>query len=150
MLETADQRLGTRREVSSLVLPLAVAIFKANRTVSGPLQFMFLAHVYGVHLSTGQIVGYLVATFMLSFSTIGVPSGGSTMKTIPLYAAAGIPLDGYLLTEAADTVPDIFKTLVNVTGNLTATTVVDRLSDRPAPAMVVRPEPTAEEIPAGV
>jgi Na+/H+-dicarboxylate symporter len=150
MLETADTRLGTRREVSSLVLPLAVAVFKANRTLTAPLQFLFLAHVYGIHLSTGQIATFLVATFMLSFSTIGIPSGGSTMRTIPLYAAAGIPLDGYLLTEAVDAVPDIFKTLMNVTGNLTASSIVNRFSYRPAPALAAMPERTGEEIPAGV
>jgi Na+/H+-dicarboxylate symporter len=150
MLETAESRLGTRREVSSLVLPVAVAVFKANRTISAPLQFLFLAHVYGIELSAGQIATYLIATFMLSFSTIGIPSGGSAMRTIPLYAAVGIPLDGYLLTEAVDAIPDIFKTLVNVTGNLTVATVVNRFTERPAAAIVALPEPTAEELPAGV
>ena len=132
MMEAARNGLGARPEVSSLVLPLAVSSFKANRTISAPFQFLFLAHVYAIDLSAPQIATFTVVALLLSFSTLGIPSGGSMMRSAPLYMAAGIPLEGYLLVEAAEVIPDIFKTLLNVTGNMTAVTIVDRWSHRPA------------------
>lgn len=149
MMDAARNRLGTRPEVSSLVLPLAVSSFKVNRTISAPFQFLFLAHVYGIDLSAPQIATFAVAALVLSFSTLGIPSGGSMMRSAPLYIAAGMPLEGYLLIEAAEVIPDIFKTLLNVTGNMTAMTLVNRWTHR-AGAVASRPEPAIEGAAAGV
>jgi Na+/H+-dicarboxylate symporter len=126
LLEAAEQRLRLRPEVAKLVMPLAVSTFKLNRTTTMLVQFLFLAHVCGVTLSTVQIAGFMVTTLVLSYSTLGIPSGGSMMRSAPLFVAAGIPIEAYLLTEAVEVVPDLFKTVVNVTGNLTAATIVNR------------------------
>lgn len=150
MIESAQTRLRLHPEISSLVLPLAVATFKVNRTISAPLQFLFLAHVYAIDLSFGQIATFTAASFILSFSTIGIPSGGGAMRGMPLYLAAGIPVEGYLITEAVDAIPDIFKTLTNVTGNLTAAMIVERLSFRSEPRISAIAEPAIDGVAAGV
>jgi Na+/H+-dicarboxylate symporter len=128
LLDGAQARLGLRPEVASLVMPLAVSTFKTNRSISSTMQFVFLAYVSGVALTPGDLATFMAVAVLLSFSTVGIPSGGSQMRTLPLYIAAGIPAQAYLLTEAADTIPDIFKTLLNVTGNMTAAAVVNRFS----------------------
>jgi Na+/H+-dicarboxylate symporter len=51
------------------------------------------------------------------------------MRAAPFYVAAGVPIEGYLLTEAVETIPDIFKTLVNVTGDMTAAAIVNRFTN---------------------
>ena len=128
---------------------MAVSTFKVNKAISSPLQFLFLAHVYGIELSVAQLVTFTVLAIVLSFTTLGIPSGGSLMRSAPLYVAAGIPIQGYLLTEAADSIPDILKTLVNVTGNMTAAAIVNRATASPAAQPAAVPEP-AGEIAAGV
>jgi len=126
LIENARTRLGLRDDVVSLVMPLAVSTFKTNRPITGPLQFIFLAYVAGVDLSASQIIVFATATILLSYSSVGIPSGGSEMRTLPLFVAAGIPVQAYVLTEAVDTIPDIFKTLLNVTGDMTAAAIVNR------------------------
>ena len=149
LLDRARSALGLRPEVTTVVMPLAVSTFKVNKAISSPLQFLFLAHVYGVELSTVQVLTFTAIAVLLSFTTLGIPSGGSLMRSAPLYVAAGIPIQGYLLTEAADSIPDIFKTLVNVTGNMTAAAIVNRATASPASQSAALPEP-AGEIAAGV
>jgi Na+/H+-dicarboxylate symporter len=126
LLERGRDHLGLRGEVTSVVMPLAVSTFKINRAITSPLQFLFLAHVYSVDLSMVQILTFTALAILLSFTTVGIPSGGSLMRSAPLYVAAGIPIQGYLLIEAAEAIPDIFKTLLNVTGNMTAAAIVNR------------------------
>ena len=149
LLDRARTCLGLRAEVSTVVMPLAVSTFKVNKAISSPLQFLFLAHVYGIELSIVQLVTFTALAIVLSFTTLGIPSGGSLMRSAPLYIAAGIPIQGYLLTEAADSIPDIFKTLVNVTGNMTAAAIVNRVTASPESQAAAVPDPIGE-IAAGV
>ena len=150
LLERGREHLGLRPEVSSVVMPLAVSTFKINRAISSPLQFLFLAHVFGVELSIVQVLTFTAMSILLSFTTLGIPSGGSLMRSAPLYVAAGIPIQGYLLVEAAESIPDIFKTLLNVTGNMSAASIVNRVtaSSAPVPARVAEASPG--EFAAGV
>lgn len=64
---------------------------------------------------------------ILSFAAAGIPSGGFGFSTLPAFLAIGVPMEGVLLLAAVDVIPDIFKTLLNVTGDMTATTIVARL-----------------------
>jgi Na+/H+-dicarboxylate symporter len=63
---------------------------------------------------------------ILSFSTVGLPGGASAFKTAPAYLAAGIPIEALVITEAAETIPDLFKTLLNVTANMSVAVLLSR------------------------
>jgi Na+/H+-dicarboxylate symporter len=143
LLDGAEQRLRLRSDVSQFVMPLAVTAFKLNRPITASIQFLFLAHVYGIPLSTGQLVTFVAASILLSITTLGIPSGGSRMRSAPLYLAAGIPIEGYLFVEAVEVIPDYFKTLLNVTGNMTAASIVNRLGDPSSPPAVQPVSPDA-------
>jgi Na+/H+-dicarboxylate symporter len=41
-----------------------------------------------------------------------------------LFVAAGIPIQGPLVLDALDAIPDLFKTLLNVTADLSAATIL--------------------------
>lgn len=138
LMEGADKRLGVPTEVGSFVLPLAVSAFKVNRTISSPLKLLFLAHVYGITLDPGTVALFIPTVMLLSFSSPGIPSGGFLVTT-PFYLAAGIPLQGIVLLKAVDAVPDIFKTLVNVTADMSVATVVARLVGMPVAAPAPSP-----------
>jgi proton glutamate symport protein len=118
-------RLGLPPPVAGFVLPLSVSSFKLTRAVSTPLNFIFLAHVYGIRLAPATVAGFVLASLLLSFTTLGVPSGGKSV-TLPLYLAAGIPLEGYVLLGGLDAIPDIFKTMLHVSEGMAVTAVVSR------------------------
>ncbi len=132
-----QQHLGLPASATGFVLPLAVASFKLNMMISGPVKLLFLAHVFQRPLGIPQLAAFLVTELILSFSTAGVPSLG-TVRSLPAYLAAGIPLEAVLMLNAVDTIPDMFKTLTNVTADMSAATILSRRerSRAKAPALV--------------
>ena len=123
MLDSASERLQISSYVSGLVLPLSVSTFKINMMISAPLRFLFLLYLYGIAIDPWLLLTYLLTTALLSFGTPGLPSGSGGFRTLPLYLAAGIPMEGFLLIVAIDAIPDVFKTLINVTEDMSVTTI---------------------------
>ena len=136
MLEGARTHLRLPPSATSFVLPLTVSLFKVNRTISSTSKLLFLAYVYGVPLSAGTIATFIATVVVMSFSSAGLPGGGSAFKTLPAYVAAGLPIEGIVIAEAVETIPDIFKTVLNVTGDMSAATLLSRGSRVPAVAGV--------------
>jgi len=126
LVEGGRTHLRLPESGTSFVLPLTVSLFKVNRTISACSKLLFLAYVYGVPLTSGKVVAFVAVVVALSFSSVGVPNGGSAFKTLPAYLAAGLPIEGIILAEAVETIPDIFKTLLNVTGDMSAATLLSR------------------------
>ncbi|MDW7759768.1 MAG: cation:dicarboxylase symporter family transporter [Acidobacteriota bacterium] len=124
LLEGAE-KLNLPKPAAGFVLPLSVSTFKLTRAVSSPLKLIFLAHVYGIDLSPATIAGFVATSLFLSFSTPGIPSGG-TYTILPLYLAAGIPMEGIVLLKGVDAIPDIFKTILHVSEGMAVTSIVSR------------------------
>jgi proton glutamate symport protein len=131
LVRGGQKHLALPTPVTGLVLPLSVSVFKLNLPVSGIVELLFLGHIFHVDLGPGQVAAFFLTQLVLSFSTAGIPSLG-TIRSIPAYAAAGIPLEAVLMLNAVETVPDIFKTLLNVTGDMSAATILSRRDRRSA------------------
>ena len=126
LVEGARDHLALPASATGFVLPLSVSAFKVNRTMSSTVKLLFLAHVFHVHLGPAELATFLVTVIVLSFSNVGIPGGGATLMTLPAYLAAGVPLAGVVILEAAMTSPDFFRTLLNVTGDMSAATILSR------------------------
>ena len=61
---------------------------------------------------------------------MGLPSGLLAIPTLPAYMAAGIPIEGVVILEAVDAIPDVFKTVLNVTADMSAATILSRSERR--------------------
>lgn len=135
MLDAADNRLGIRREVSGFILPLMVSTFKLNSAISQTFEFMFLTVVYGLDSTPGLLLAYTVTTLILAFASAGIPSG-SKLLSWPILLAAGVPVEALVVLKVIDVIPDIFKTLLNVTADMSVTVVVQRFAGLPVAAPV--------------
>ena len=124
MVASAEDTLGLRRGVTSFALPLAVSTFRLNQPISWQAMALFAAALYGVRLGPADIATLAAASVLMSFSVPGIPSG-SLFVIAPFLAAVGIPPEAVGVLIALDLVPDVFKTLLNVTAHLTAVTVLD-------------------------
>jgi len=134
LIEGGRRHLRLPDSATGFVLPLSVGVFKLNRTVSGPLKLLFLAHVYGIRLEVPQLAAFLAMQVALSFSTAGIPSMG-TVRSIPAYVALGIHVEGIVILDAMEAIPDVFKTLVNVTGDMSVATILSRPERKPLSAV---------------
>jgi Na+/H+-dicarboxylate symporter len=136
MLTSAEEALALPRATTSFALPLAVSVFRLNQAVSWLAMALFAAKLYGVTLGVPEIATLAVTSVLMSFSVPGIPSG-SLFVVAPFFAGVGIPPESVGVLIAVDLVPDVFKTLLNVTGHLGAVTMLGR----EAAASVVTPLP---------
>lgn len=125
MLDSAERTLELPRQTTTFVLPLAVSILRANVAVVWIVGALFIGKLYGVELGTSAIVTISLASVVMSFSVPGIPSG-SLFILAPFFPGIGLPVEGVGILIALDTVPDIFKTGLNVTAHLTSATVLGR------------------------
>jgi Na+/H+-dicarboxylate symporter len=125
MIAAARQALNLPATASGFVLPLAVSIFRLNVPIAWVLGFIFLGKLYGVDMSTATLATVVVTATLISFSVPGLPSA-SLFLLSPVLAEHGLPVEGVGILIAVDAIPDMFKTLANVTAHLTSASIVAR------------------------
>jgi Na+/H+-dicarboxylate symporter len=140
MMERAATRLGLPAEVSSFFLPLAASVFRAGAGVGITFGVLFVARLYNVHLAPAQLAAVIITVVLTSFSIPGIPAG-SILVMVPVMMAAGIPVAGIGILLGVDTIPDMFRTTLNVTGQMSAATIVAHGSRVPAVVPGPSPEP---------
>jgi Na+/H+-dicarboxylate symporter len=111
--------------VTGFVLPLAVSTFKFAGPVSWTVGALFIGRFYGIPLGIPELLTVAFAAVFLAFAAPGVPRGAFLMLT-PLFLAIGLPAEGIGILIAADALPDLFATVLNVTGDLVAAVLVAR------------------------
>jgi Na+/H+-dicarboxylate symporter len=124
-LVEGSARIGIPSSVAGFSLPLAVSTFKVSTPISWGVGSLFLARLYGISLSPWTVIGMSLAAVAASFSIPGVPQGAILMMA-PFLTTFGIPAEGVALLIAADTIPDLFATMTNVTADMVAATIVAR------------------------
>jgi len=122
------ERLQLPKTVSAFFLPLAVATFRLGAIPAMLVGAMFVARLYGVEVPAPQILGIVLTSILLSFSVPGIP-GGSILVMAPILASAGIPAAGIGVLLALDTIPDMFRTMTNVSADFTAAALLSRFRD---------------------
>ena len=133
MLEVAQRRLGYSPQVTALVLPMAVSLFR----ITSPVQYVsaaaFIAWAYGIDLSAAQLATGAALAVIISCGSVGLPGQVSYMATnLPVTQAMGLPTAPLGLLLAVDTIPDVFATVGNVTADLTAASIVSRQAGKDA------------------
>ena len=129
MLESARERLGLPRAVAALVLPMAVTLFRITSPVQYIVAAASVAWAYGIDLTALQLSTGAALAVVISLGSVGLPGQVSFMATVmPVTQSMGLPVEPLGLLLAVDTIPDVFATTGNVTGNLTATTIVAHYS----------------------
>jgi Na+/H+-dicarboxylate symporters len=130
MLDSARNRLGYPASLTSLVLPMAVSLFR----VTSPAQYIavasFIAWLYGVDLSFSQYAAAVLLAAAISMGSTGLPGQANFMtNNLPIVQSLGLPIEPIGVLLAVDTIPDMFCTIGNTTGDMTATAIVARRTD---------------------
>ena len=125
LLDAARDRLGLRESVTSFLLPLAVALFRCGAVIGQTVGAIFVARLYGIQLGPMQLVTIGVTGVVTTLSVPGIP-GGSIILMVPVLLSVGLPPAGVGLLLGVDTIPDMFRTTANVTGDMTVAAILGR------------------------
>lgn len=126
----ASGPLGVDKTNAGVVLPLAVSLFRAASAAANVAVAVYLAHVHGVELGVGSLLLGAMVAAVVSVAAVGLPAQVSFFAVIaPVCLAMGVPVTLLPLLLAIETLPDIFRTLGNVTADLAVTRIVGRRRD---------------------
>ena len=134
--------IGLSAAATDFVLPLSVSLFRIGTVMANPIKLLFLAHVYGVALRPETIGMFVLTEVAFSLSAAGIPNSGaagSGFRMLPVFIASGIPAEGVVMLDAVETIPDIFETMANVTGQMSVATILTRRAPRLVPEPVAPP-----------
>ena len=126
MLDSA-KRLGVRDATADFVLPLAVAIFRATSPAMNMAVAIYVAHLAGVELTPVTLLAGIAVALVISIGSVSLPGSISFVVSIgPIALAMGVPVEPLALLVAVEMLPDIMRTLANVTMNVAVTANVDK------------------------
>ena len=117
MVKGATDVLHLPATATGFVLPLCASVFKLTSAIYWVVGALFVAKLYGIELPFSSVALVAASSVVLNFSTPGIPSGGMLLQ-VPLYTSIGLPVEGIGIMIALDTLPDMFKTLLNVTADM--------------------------------
>jgi proton glutamate symport protein len=128
MLASAE-RLGVPVAASGVVLPLAVAIFRVTGPAMNLAVVLYVAHWFGVPLGPGQYAAGIAAAAITTMGAVSLPGQVSFITSIaPIAIVVGVPIEPLALLIAVETIPDLFRTVGNVTMNVAVTATVSERS----------------------
>jgi Na+/H+-dicarboxylate symporter len=128
MLATS-RLLGIRERVADITLPMAVALFRATGPAMNVGVALYVAHWLGVEPSLTQVIAATAVASVISYGAVSLPGEVTFISSIaPIAMALGVPIAPLALLVAVEMIPDIIRTLGNVTLDVSVTTAVNRSS----------------------
>ena len=124
-MDRVQNHLNVEKEVSSFVLPIGATINMDGTAVYQAVAAVFIAQTFGLDLSFTAQLGIISTATLASIGAAAVPSAGIIVLVIVL-AQAGIPEAGLALIFAVDRPLDMCRTVVNITGDATVSTIVSK------------------------
>lgn len=122
-MKQVEEELGVSEEVSSFVLPLGATINMDGTCLYQGVAAVFIAQALGLDLSISQQLMIVLTATLASIGSAGVPGAGLIMLIIVL-ESIDVPAAGLALILAPDRILDMFRTVVNVTGDAMVCSVV--------------------------
>ena len=132
-MKTADNELNISSNISDFVIPVGASINMDGTALFQCVSAVFLAQAYGIDLSLIEIVLLSVTIVAASIGTPAIPGGGVIILASVL-ESAGIPTGGLIVIIGIDRILGMFRTAVNVTGDLTACVLFQKWFGPPVPS----------------
>ncbi len=122
-MECVEDNLGVSRKISSFVLPVGATINMDGTSMYQAIAVVFLAQLHMVDLTLGQQLTIVLTATLASIGSAAVPSAGLVMMIIVLNSV-GLNPAWVAIIFPVDRILDMFRTVVNVTGDATVSTLI--------------------------
>lgn len=122
-LDVATTRLGLPPDIARFTLTIGATANQNGTALFEGVTVLFLAQVYGLHLSVMDQIRVMVMSVVAGIGTAGVP-GGSLPMVLVVAQSVGVPAEGLGLILGVDRLLDMCRTAVNVSGDLVIAALV--------------------------
>lgn len=142
----ASQQLGASAGTSGIVLPIAVAVFRATSPAMNLAVALYIAHLTGMEITPAQLAAGIATAAITTMGSVSLPGTISFIaSTAPVAIAMGVPLPALGLLIAVETVPDLVRTVGNATMDVAVTATIAKRSGEDSAAgetdaMLAEPE----------
>jgi proton glutamate symport protein len=124
MLE-ASEELGARPAQAGITLPIAVAIFRATSPAMNLAVALYVAHWLGIEIGPAALAAGVCTAAITTMGSVSLPGTISFIASVaPVAMAMGVPIEALGLLVAVETIPDLFRTVGNVTADTAVTMTV--------------------------
>jgi DAACS family dicarboxylate/amino acid:cation (Na+ or H+) symporter len=124
-MRVTEEELGVPRPITGFVLPLGATANMHGTALFEGVTVIFLAQVFGVHLSLASQLVVIVMAVIAAIGTAGVP-GGSIPLLVMVLETVGVPGQGVALILGVDRLLDMSRTTLNVMGDVATALCVAR------------------------
>ena len=124
-LKTAEEKLKLSPSVSNFIIPVGATINMDGTALFQCVTTIFIAQVYGMDMGLLAIALVMITIVAASIGTPSIPGGGVIILASVLQDA-GIPVEGLMIIIGIDRILGMFRTAINVTGDITAAIVFDK------------------------
>ncbi|MAP06196.1 MAG: dicarboxylate/amino acid:cation symporter [Formosa sp.] len=132
-MERVEEHVGVDKEVSSFVLPVGATINMDGTSLYQAVAAVFIAQALNFDLTFADQLMIVLTALLASIGSAAVPGAGMVMLVIVL-ESVGFPADklaiGLALIFAVDRPLDMCRTVINVTGDATVSTLIAKLEDK--------------------
>ena len=122
-LKTVTEDIGVDPKIASFTIPLGATVNMDGTAIMQGVATVFIANAYNIDLSTLDYLMVILTATLASVGTAGVPGVGLIMLAMVL-SQVGLPTEGIALILGVDRILDMLRTVVNVTGDSTVSTIV--------------------------
>lgn len=124
----AAANLGVRETSADVTLPLAVALFRATGPAMNLAVAIYVAYLSGVEVTPVTLAIGVAVAATTTLGAVSLPGSISFISSCaPIAIAMGVPLEPLALLVAVETLPDIIRTVGNVTMDTATAAIADRL-----------------------
>jgi proton glutamate symport protein len=124
-LKQVTNELKVSKPIANFVLPVGVTINMDGTSCYQAIAAVFIAQVFGIELTLIQQLTIVLTATLASIGSPGIPSGSIVMLIIVLNSV-GLPVEGLALILGVDRPLDMLRTVVNITGDSTVSSIVAR------------------------
>lgn len=126
-IKTAQENLGVSKGVSNFLIPIGATVNMDGTALYQVVSTLFIAQAYGIEMS---LLSTLVIMFTIIAASIGTPAipGGGVVVLASVLQSAGIPTEGIVIIIGVERILGMFRSAINVTGDMTACMVFERFT----------------------
>lgn len=123
----ASRVLRVPQRNADVTLPLAVALFRATGPAMNVSVAIYVGYLMGIELHAGNLIAGFAVAAIASYWAVSLPGSLTFITSIaPIALAMGVPIEPLALLIAVEVLPDLTRTVGNVTWDVTATGIASR------------------------